>query len=126
MKIPTRALSLAPRSLTRHPYPFHRPPLLPLSPLSHCPPIHSTLYPTSALIESTICYDIPGHAFVLEDAIEVNNTFRSNLGVLVRPVPPGPRRLLPSDEEPAVFWITYAHNTFEGARGGRGLDAPIR
>ena len=37
------------------------------------------------LVESNVAYDVMGHAYFLEDAIETRNTFAYNLAVLTRP-----------------------------------------
>lgn len=60
-----------------------------------------------------VCARSFGHAFFLEDGAEVNNTFARNLGVQAYAVA-WPRRLLPSDATPSMFWITHPWNTFEG------------
>ncbi len=51
--------------------------------------------------------DIIGHAFFLENAVEVGNRFIGNLGMLVRS-----GFVLPTDSQPTVFWITNPNNTF--------------
>jgi hypothetical protein len=66
--------------------------------------IHSTNY---ALFENNVCFDIKGHAFFLENAIEIGNKFKGNIGMKIQQ-----SLLLPSDSQPSVFWITNANNSF--------------
>jgi hypothetical protein len=66
--------------------------------------IHST---NNVQIENNVCFDIIGHAFFLENAIETGNRFFRNLGMTVRA-----GSLLPTDLQPSTFWITNANNTF--------------
>ena len=75
-----------------------------------CVVVHRT---HNALIEENVCADTRGHMYVLEDGAEVNNTFAKNLGILAR-VPPSGRSLVPSEDTPALFWITHPWNRFYG------------
>ena len=59
-------------------------------------------------IENNVAYDISGHAYFLEDGIEMENIFDSNLGILARKS----HSSLNTDTTPAVFWITNPYNTF--------------
>lgn len=69
------------------------------------------------LVEGNVAVDVAGHAFFLEDGSETDNTFRGNLGMLVRPKLSGARlgseRAGPGGDL-SVFWITNPDNTFEG------------
>jgi hypothetical protein len=65
------------------------------------------------LVEDNVAFDILGHCFFLEDGVEVNNTFRNNLGADVKIA----ATLLSeqsgrkeSDDKPSVFWISNAAN----------------
>ena len=62
------------------------------------------------LVSDNVCYDHVGHGFFLEDGGETGNVFRGNLGFRTREPKKNP--LLPSDEDPATFWITNPDNTF--------------
>jgi hypothetical protein len=73
---------------------------------NRCITVHST---DNAIIEDNACFDIIGHAFFLENAVEVGNKFYRNLGMLVHK-----GKLLPSDTQPTTFWITNANNTLQG------------
>ncbi|KAI6655737.1 Fibrocystin-L-like [Oopsacas minuta] len=62
------------------------------------------------VFEGVVVFDIQGHAFFIEDGIEIGNSYINNLGILIR----GSSSLLNTDSIPAVFWITNPNNTFEG------------
>jgi hypothetical protein len=62
-------------------------------------------------VENNVCYNFMGHGYFLEDGAETGNTFAGNLGVWGRQ-PADSVRLLESDKEPSVFWITNPANTF--------------
>ena len=62
------------------------------------------------LFEGVVAFDIQGHAFFVEDGIEIGNRYINNFGVLIR----GSSSLLNTDSIPAVFWITNPNNTFIG------------
>jgi hypothetical protein len=64
--------------------------------------IHST---NNVLIENNVCFEIIGHAFFIENAMETGNRFIGNLGMTVRV-----GYLLPTDSQPSIFWITNANN----------------
>ena len=73
-----------------------------------------TLHGTShALVEGCVGYDTIGHGYFLEDGIETQNVLSSNLGLLTRCAKPG-ENLLPSDLDPAVFWLTNPNNIVRG------------
>jgi hypothetical protein len=71
---------------------------------NRCITVHST---NNVLIEENVCYHIKGHAFFLENAIEIGNKFIRNLGMNIQVA-----SLIPSDSQPAVFWITNPNNTY--------------
>jgi cell migration-inducing and hyaluronan-binding protein len=73
---------------------------------NRCMTIHST---NNVLIENNICFDIVGHAYFLENAVEYGNKFFGNLGMMIRS-----GFVLPSDAQPTVFWITNPNNTYIG------------
>ena len=62
------------------------------------------------LIDNNVAYDIEGHAYFVEDGIEMENVFKDNIGLLVKKA----HSSLNTDTTPAVFWITNPHNTFVG------------
>jgi len=73
-------------------------------------------------VTNNVCYDNIGHAYFLEDGAETGNVFETNLGVATRR-PAAGEQVLPSDLEPATFWITNPDNTYRGnvAAGSRGF-----
>lgn len=60
-------------------------------------------------IRRNVCYKTNGHAYFLEVATEKDNIFAYNLGIAPTANAKAP---LPSDTEPAVFWITNPANTY--------------
>jgi len=97
---------------------------------SRCVTVHGTNYVT---VENNVTYNNIGHCFFLEDAVEHDNQFVHNLGILTRchpdaPCVPtnlaaageGPRTngqqakdvLIPSDNTAATFWITNPDNIY--------------
>ena len=76
---------------------------------NRCMTIHGT---DGLLIANNTCYDHMGHGFFLEDGAENDNIFRRNLGFRTREVKKNP--LLPTDKDPATFWITNPDNVFVG------------
>ncbi|HUB65808.1 MAG TPA: hypothetical protein VL996_15395, partial [Methylocella sp.] len=93
--------------------------------------VHGT---SGVLLERNVGYLSIGHGFYLEDAVETNNQFYSNLGIFARAAvsnAQNPRTvpgILASPDEtanysvqfesdknnPAVFWITNGWNDFQG------------
>ncbi|CAG9461071.1 unnamed protein product [Pedinophyceae sp. YPF-701] len=63
-----------------------------------------------AIVENNVAFNNMGHAFFLEDGIEVDNVFRNNLGMLTR----RSHSLLNTDTTPATFWITNPRNDYFG------------
>lgn len=78
--------------------------------------IHGT---NRLLVDGNVCYDHLGHGFFLEDGVEVDNVITNNLGLGTTSLENG---LLPSDDNPATFWITNPDNTVDGnvAAGSEG------
>ena len=58
-------------------------------------------------LTDSVAFDIAGHAFFMEDGIEVGNTITGNLALRVKPQ----YSMLSTDTVPAGFWITNANNT---------------
>ena len=54
-------------------------------------------------IENNVAFDTIGHCYFLEDGAERANSFINNLAILSRV-----GSLIPSDSEPANFWITVS------------------
>src|SRR6202050_4038419 len=102
---------------------------------SRCVTVHGTNYLD---IENNVTYNNIGHCFFLEDAVEHDNQFVHNLGILTKCHPDAPcvptnlapfgsvaggknfdtagqnakDILLPSDNNVSTFWITNPDNTF--------------
>ncbi len=73
-----------------------------------------TLHGTqNARIEGCVGYDTIGHGYFLEDGVETHNALIGNLGLMTRRARPG-ENILPSDLEPAVFWLTNPDNIVRG------------
>ena len=72
---------------------------------NRCLVIHGT---NRLLVDGNVCYDHLGHGFFLEDGAEVDNVITNNLGLGTKALENG---LLPSDDNPATFWITNPDNT---------------
>jgi hypothetical protein len=88
---------------------------------NRCVVIHAT---NGVQVQNNICYDIAGHAFFLEDAVERRNLIEGNLALKMR-VPPTGRVLQEHEKEihqagPSGFWITNPDNTL---RNNHGADA---
>jgi len=69
-----------------------------------CVTVHDT---RGILVKDNVAFNITGHCYFLEDASESFNTFDHNLGVLMNPGP-----MIPTDQTPAVFWMTNLNNTW--------------
>jgi len=76
---------------------------------NRCITVHGT---DDLVVSRNVCYDHVGHGFFLEDGAETDNVFKYNLGFRTREAEKDP--LLPSDRDPATFWITNPDNTFVG------------
>ena len=57
-------------------------------------------------VQHNVAYNVMGHAYFIEDAIETKNIIEYNLGVLTR----RSYALLNTDITPATFWITNPDN----------------
>ncbi len=80
-----------------------------------CVVIHGT---NGLTVQNNICYDIRGHAFFLEDAVERRNVLTGNLALRIRS-PRQAQRLLNHElvgfrSGPAGFWLTNPDNTVRG------------
>jgi cell migration-inducing and hyaluronan-binding protein len=73
---------------------------------NRCITIHET---NNLLLENNVAHDTFGHCFFLEDGSERNNTLDRNLGLTTREPEPE-HQLLPTDDDPATFWITNPDN----------------
>jgi len=83
-----------------------------------CVVVHGT---HNVSVANNVAYDTRGHCFMLEDGVEMSNSFNGNIGALTRKV----STLISSDEtdnSPATFWITNPSNSFSGnvAAGSEG------
>lgn len=56
--------------------------------------------------QENVAFDNMGHAFFLEDSVETQNVITGNLVALTKPS----WAMLNTDQTPASFWITNAHN----------------
>ena len=75
---------------------------------NRCVTVHGS---NNAQVANNLCYDNIGHAYFLEDGAETGNVFEGNLGLATKRPAPG-EQLLPSDEDPATFWITNPDNSY--------------
>ncbi|XP_033099078.1 fibrocystin-L-like, partial [Anneissia japonica] len=68
------------------------------------------------LVEHNVAFDIMGHAYFMEDGIEMGNIIQYNLGIFVK----SSSSLLNVDITPATFWVTNPNNTVRhnAAAGG--------
>ena len=92
---------------------------------NRCITVHGT---GKLLLEANVGFDTVGHCYFLEDGSEAGNTLKSNLGfmtrcTLVKDQYGGQKGcyqlsaadvLLPTDTEPATYWITNPANTMIG------------
>ncbi|NNC41795.1 MAG: transmembrane domain-containing protein [Acidimicrobiia bacterium] len=85
---------------------------------NRCVTIHET---DNLVIENSLGYNTRGHCFFLEDGSERGNELDGNLGLSTRR-PDESNQLLPSDDEPATFWITNPDNVLRNnvAAGSEG------
>lgn len=67
--------------------------------------IHGTHY--LRLIDN-VAFDVMGHTFFIEDAIETKNLIQHNLVMMTK----ASNSLLNTDATPASFWITHPDNSF--------------
>ena len=75
--------------------------------------IHGVNY---LLVEKNVAFNVLGHAYFLEDGIEIGNVIQDNLGIFVR----ASSSLLNVDITPATFWVVNPNNTVRrnAAAGG--------
>ncbi len=92
---------------------------------NRCITVHGT---GKLLLESNVGFDTVGHCYFMEDGSEAGNTLKSNLGFMTRCTlvkdQYGNQKgcyqlsaadvLLPTDTEPATYWITNPANTMIG------------
>lgn len=81
---------------------------------NRCVTVHGT---DGVLVKDVVGYNTKGHCFFLEDGVERNNRFIHNLGVWTQP-----GTTIPSDAQPATFWITNPSNTY-ARNAAAGSDA---
>ncbi|MEO6186244.1 MAG: G8 domain-containing protein [Steroidobacteraceae bacterium] len=85
-----------------------------------CLVIHAT---NGVRVENNVCYDIKGHAFFLEDAVERRNVLVGNIALKIR-APKPEQRLLKHEAEgegeggPSGFWLTNPDNTVSNNLAG--------
>lgn len=75
---------------------------------NRCITVHGT---DNVQVRGNVTFDTIGHCYFLEDGSEIHNVLEHNLGVETVAAPPG-ENLLPSDTQPATFWITNPNNDF--------------
>jgi cell migration-inducing and hyaluronan-binding protein len=84
----------------------------------------------NAVVQGNVAYDTLGHCYFFEDGIETGNLLENNLGLLVSPPPVG-SRIIESDADPAVFWVSNPDNILRAnaAAGSTGFgfwyDLPV-
>ncbi len=86
---------------------------------NRCLTVHGT---HNVTVRGNVAYDAPGHCYFFEDGVERGATMEGNLGLLTRRPATG-QALLPSDQNPATFWITNPDNTIRDnvAAGSHGF-----
>ncbi|HLI70617.1 MAG TPA: G8 domain-containing protein [Ktedonobacteraceae bacterium] len=77
---------------------------------NRCITIHGT---DNVLVRDNVAFDTIGHCYFLEDGSETGNLLEYNLGIETLAAPDG-ENLLPSDTQPATFWITNPDNYLIG------------
>jgi cell migration-inducing and hyaluronan-binding protein len=101
------------KRLRRYPVHFHMDGDAPGSYLKRSSIHHSfnrcvTVHGTNRLkIQGNVCFEHVGHGFFLEDGAETDNVITGNLGLGTKSLDNG---LLPTDRNPATFWITNPDN----------------
>ncbi|MGI8911283.1 MAG: G8 domain-containing protein [Rubrobacteraceae bacterium] len=85
---------------------------------NRCVTIHGT---NQLQVHDNVCFDHIGHGFFFEDGAETDNFLEGNLGFGTRE--PEGEGLLPSDGNPATFWITNPDNIVRNnvAAGSDGI-----
>ena len=86
---------------------------------NRCLTIHGT---NNLRAAGNVCYDNIGHALFVEDGAETGNVLNDNLGLVTRR-PTSGEAVLPSDNDPATYWITNPDNSYRRnvAAGSRGF-----
>lgn len=74
---------------------------------NRCVTIHGT---QNAEVSGNVAYADLGHCYFLEDGAETDNLIVGNLGLLTLR-PKAGEEVIPTDSEPATFWITNPANT---------------
>ncbi|MCW2971885.1 MAG: hypothetical protein JWN72_158 [Thermoleophilia bacterium] len=77
---------------------------------NRCVTIHGT---NGVVLDGNVCYDHVGHGFFFEDGGEQGNTLTNNLGFGTRAAEQG-KQVIPTDRNPATFWITNPDNVVRG------------
>lgn len=77
---------------------------------NRCITIHGT---DNVMVRENVTFDTIGHCYFLEDGSETHNLLEYNLGVETLAAPSG-ENLLPSDTQPATFWVTNPDNYLIG------------
>lgn len=77
---------------------------------NRCVTVHAAHY---AEVVGNVAYDSTGHCYFLEDGAETKNLIEGNLGIRTRrpDANRGERPVIPTDRDPATFWITHPDNT---------------
>lgn len=76
---------------------------------NRCVTVHGA---QNADVSGNVAYKSLGHCYFLEDGIETGNQIVGNLGLLTLRPKPG-EEVIPTDSEPATFWITNPDNTLK-------------
>lgn len=86
---------------------------------NRCLTIHGT---NRVVVQANVAYDTIGHCYFLEDGVETGNLLEDNLGLVTKSAASG-EELLPSDAQPATFWVSHPQNAFRGnvAAGSQGF-----
>jgi len=64
-------------------------------------------------ISDNVAFNVVGHMYFLEDGGEHGTIFQHNLGIRATPIGKETlRQLLPTDNRPAIFWISNPDNTW--------------
>lgn len=68
--------------------------------------------------EGIVTYNVFGHAYFLEDAVEEGNIIENCLGIVTKSIPNSRAILVPSnyDSSPATFWMSNPHNSIFNCR----------
>ncbi|WP_027480947.1 G8 domain-containing protein [Deinococcus pimensis] len=80
---------------------------------NRCVTVHGT---NRVTLDGNVAYGTIGHCFFLEDGAETGNQITNNLALGTRRPDKnaGETAILPTDTEPATFWITNPANTVRG------------